>query len=66
MSDWRAIDSAPKDGTWFLAWNGFWHILGWIKNARAESEGEFLTSKMEHLYPPATHWAPGALIEGPE
>lgn len=22
MSEWRTMDTAPKDGSWFMAWNG--------------------------------------------
>lgn len=34
MSAWQPIDTAPKDGTWVLAYspNGNWRRISWGKN----------------------------------
>jgi hypothetical protein len=55
MTEWQPIDTAPKDYTYILLWNGNWHWIGmWDGNAsKWEIDGD---QYEEDLKP--THWVP--------
>ena len=59
-NSWQPIETAPKDGTWFLAWNGEAMFVAGIGR-----EGQFRlpvgtveTELGEDEPPPPTHWMP--------
>ena len=55
--DWHTIDTAPRDGTRFLAWNGFRHsIASWCDPYYEGGPGEWVSEAMRRCDPPLTHW----------
>lgn len=65
MGEWQDITTAPKDGTWFLAWNGNWRGVCQYHEPYHGEEGaaEFtdpvwVDETDDFIEPPPTHWMP--------
>ena len=56
VSGWRAIDSAPKDGTPVLVWDGNDCMVSWYHTVSPEFLGEWYTLAICAEEP--THWMP--------
>lgn len=69
MSDWRTIDSAPRDGTWIIAFNSqgvfpcawceepdYDDYRGW--SAAGSGYGGALYSLHNGVFDNPTHWMP--------
>jgi hypothetical protein len=60
MSEWKTIESAPKDGTWFLAWENDTIpkviTVYWRKHSRNKNGGWWTSFNMWKAQP--THWMP--------
>jgi len=52
---WRTIDSAPKDGSIILLWNGLWHSIGEFGYFGENRDAKWFDG---HYYIDATHWMP--------
>lgn len=64
-SDWRPIETAPKDGTWFLSWEPICADMAmtcWCRRPRSQPGywrriAPWLpVREMRHM--PPTHWMP--------
>lgn len=59
MSDlWQPIETAPKDGTFFLAWNGNWRGVAQYFEPAYEDDPIWVDETTEFIHPPPTHWMP--------
>lgn len=57
---WRDMDSAPRDGTWLLAYDGFWCVVCWSEEAHCwEADGYFMDSGFK-----PTAWMPLPRADG--
>lgn len=64
MSGWQTMDSAPKDGTAVIVWNGF--FTGEAYFLEDETGGDWFWANTHpndfdggvDVRPPATHWQP--------
>ena len=61
ISEWRPMDTAPKDGTWILVLvNGLPFVANWLKwSANGKEHSAWCLSNHEDLIMPhePTHWA---------
>jgi hypothetical protein len=59
MSDWRPIDTAPKDGTRVLLWsNGFLVMVGaWLEHTGRVMAPTWWSNNVP-IIPGPTHWLP--------
>lgn len=55
---WQPIETAPKDGTPFLAWNGHWRGVAMYFEARYEEDPEWVDEQTNYIEPEPTHWMP--------
>lgn len=61
---WQPIDSAPRDGTWFLAFNGHWRGVAKYTAPYHGDEGDefqdpvWVDETSEFIEPEPTHWQP--------
>ena len=58
---WQPIETAPHDGTIFLAANAKHHWIGWMMTFGDLDNWKFVSSNRVR---PATHWMP--LPKGPK
>lgn len=61
MSEWKTIESAPKDGSWFLGWTPIDRIpnvgpMYWRKHSRNKNGGWWTSHFLFREQP--THWMP--------
>ena len=56
-TEWRPIETAPKDGTWILGYAPDWQILT-IAHTRLPSRGIRGWYCGDGKFMPATHWLP--------
>ena len=60
--DWKSIESAPKDGTYILAWCESWGcycVVYWTKCVWV-TDGAWIAeeNRTDTIEYPATHWKP--------
>lgn len=48
----RTIESAPKNGAWFLAWKGLWVIVAWDNSLEEFIDDDYEAQRS------LTHWLP--------
>lgn len=59
-SVWMDIDTAPKDGTWFIGWDGRYRDI-WRWDASAKTDGDdgwWVNQSDDNMDNVPTHWAP--------
>lgn len=57
MSEWRDIETAPKDGAWVLLWLPTWGYAGQARMGRWDFDGWYGREWKEVFYEPS-HWQP--------
>lgn len=60
---WQPIDTAPRDGTQFLGWNGVRRVIASWADPYWEEQGAFADDGCHFIDPPLTRWT--ALLEPP-
>ncbi len=58
MSDWRTIDSAPKDGTPFLVWRESNNTVCQVQHFDAFGRDDQVIEPYSGKFWKATHWMP--------
>jgi hypothetical protein len=61
---WQPIETAPRDGEYFLAWNGNWRGLARFWEPNYEGDPPWVDETTQYIVPEPTHWMP--LPEPPE
>ena len=57
MKDWQPIDTAPKDGTWILAWGeGTYDVVQWVPDEHSPRGGYFSPEDSGSVDP--QYWMP--------
>jgi len=66
IPEWQPIETAPKDGTYFLCFNGNWRGLSRYWEPNYEDDPIWVDETTEFISPPPTHWMPLPAAPKPE
>lgn len=58
LTEWRPIETAPRDGSTFIGWNGRWRGVARYFEPNYEDDPIWTDERTEYITPPLTHWMP--------